>query len=131
MKASNAGAAAENAAREHSERFAAGLKQFNSRLFFDAHETWEEIWLASAEPDKTFLQGIIQIAAAYHHYGRGNLRGTQSLLEAGLRRLGRFAHGHYGIDVESLRDAAREWAAALAAGVDPGSARVPQIRKTK
>ena len=76
MKASNAGAAAENAAREHSERFAAGLKQFNSRLFFDAHETWEEIWLASAEPDKTFLQGIIQIAAAFHHYGRGNMRGT-------------------------------------------------------
>jgi uncharacterized protein len=131
MKASNAGAAAENAAREHSERFAAGLRQFNSRLFFDAHETWEEIWLASAEPDKTFLQGIIQIAAAFHHYGRGNMRGTQSLLEAGLRRLGRFAHGHYGIDVESLRAAAREWAAALAAGVDPGPTRVPQIRKTK
>ena len=131
MKASNAGAAAENAAREHSERFAAGLKQFNSRLFFDAHETWEEIWLASAEPDKTFLQGIIQIAAAFHHYGRGNMRGTQSLLEAGLRRLGRFAHEHYGIDVESLRAAAREWAGALAAGVDPGPARVPQIRKTK
>ena len=131
MKASNAGAAAENAAREHSERFAAGLKQFNSRLFFDAHETWEEIWLASAEPDKTFLQGIIQIAAAFHHYGRGNMRGTQSLLEAGLRRLERFAHGHYGIDVEALRAAAREWAGALAAGVDPGPARVPQIRKTK
>ena len=49
MKPSNAGVAAENAAREHSERFAAGLKQFNSRLFFDAHETWEEIWLAPAD----------------------------------------------------------------------------------
>src|ERR1700676_2924590 len=129
MKASNAGAAAENAAREHSERFAAGLKQFNSRLFFDAHETWEEIWLASAEPDKTFLQGIIQIAAAFHHYGRGNMRGTQSLLEAGLRRLGRFEHGHYGIDVESLRAATREWTAPLAAGDEPGPARGPPIRK--
>src|SRR3984893_11322156 len=130
MKASDTGAAAENAAREHSGLFPAGLKQFNSRLFFDAHETWEEIWLVSPEPDKTFLQGIIQIAAAFHHYGRGNMRGTQSLLEAGLRRLGRFAHGHYGIDVESLRVAAREWAGALAAGIDPGPARVPQIRKT-
>ncbi len=131
MKPSNLAAAAENAAREHSERFVAGLVQFNSGLFFDAHETWEEIWLASPEPDKTFLQGIIQISAAFHHYGRGNMRGTQSLLEAGLRRLARFPSGHHGIDLESLRAAAREWADALAAGADPGRARVPRIRKTK
>ena len=72
---------------EHQEKFRRGVVQFNTRLFFEAHETWEEIWLASPEPEKTFLQGIIQIAAAFHHYGRGNTRGARTLLEAGLRRL--------------------------------------------
>ena len=69
-------------------KFRRGVEQFNARQFFEAHETWEEIWLGSPEPEKTFLQGIIQIAAAFHHYTRGNMRGTRILLEAGLAALG-------------------------------------------
>src|SRR6202163_2712152 len=89
------------------EKFRRGVEQFNTRLFFEAHETWEEIWLASPEPEKTFLQGIIQIAAAFHHYGRGNTRGTRTLLEAGLRRLERFPDLHNELALEALREAAR------------------------
>ena len=40
-----------------------------------------------AGAEKTFLQGIIQIAAAFHHYQRGQFARTRSLLEAGLGRL--------------------------------------------
>jgi hypothetical protein len=112
---------------EHQTRFRRGIEQFNSRHFFDAHETWEEIWLATPEPDKAYLQGIIQIAAAFHHYGRGNAKGTRSLLEAGLRRLERCSPGHFGISMEALRAAASEWVVALAEGRDLGSARIPKI----
>jgi len=112
---------------EHHEQFRRGVEQFNSRLFFEAHETWEEIWLASPKPDKTFLQGIIQIAAAFHHYSRGNTRGTRSLLEAGLKRLERFPAVHRQVALEALRVAARAWAAGLNEGEDPGSARLPKI----
>ena len=118
------------AAREHEMKFRAGLDQFNTGRFFDAHETWEEIWLASHEPEKTFLQGIIQIAAAFHHYQRGNLRGTRSLIEAGLRRLERFPAAHRGIELEHLRGSARHWAAQLGAGHDPGHASLPRIHMT-
>src|ERR1700692_4633943 len=45
---------------EHGDKFQHGIGLFNNRRFFDAHETWEEIWLQSVEPDKAFLQGIIQ-----------------------------------------------------------------------
>ncbi|HEY1865947.1 MAG TPA: DUF309 domain-containing protein [Candidatus Acidoferrales bacterium] len=117
----------ESASREHHAKFRSGLEQFNSGRFFDAHETWEEIWLASPEPEKTFLQGIIQIAAAFHHYGRGNLRGTRSLIEAGLRRLERFPAAHLGIELEHLRGSARHWAAQLGAGHDPGRTKIPRI----
>ncbi len=39
------------------------------------------------EPEKTFLQGLIQVAAAFHHFQRGNCAGTISLLRSALRRL--------------------------------------------
>ena len=112
----------------HRDQFRRGLEQFNAGRFFDAHETWEEIWLKSPEPEKTFLQGIIQIAAAFHHYGRGNLRGTRSLLEAGLRRLAPFPPTHGGIELEVLRVEARYWVITLAAETDPGLQRVPRIQ---
>src|SRR5690348_11981481 len=41
-----------------------GLRCFHSGAFFEAHEHWESVWLAAQEPEKTFLQGLIQVAAA-------------------------------------------------------------------
>jgi predicted metal-dependent hydrolase len=112
---------------EYQAKFRRGLEQFNAGQFFDAHESWEEIWLSSPEPHKTFLQGIIQISAAFHHYTYGNMRGTRSLLEAGLRRVGPFPPQYAGIHLELLREAARSWIAALAAGCDLGGEKVPRI----
>ncbi len=115
---------------EAEENFRRGLEQFNQGRFFDAHETWEEIWLASPEPERTFLQGIIQVAAAFHHYTRGNRGGTQSLLLAGLEKLDRFPKTHRGVRLEELRAAARRWMDALAAGHDPGPDALPRIEQT-
>jgi len=113
--------------KEHQEAFRLGVEHFNERRFFEAHETWEEIWLKSPEPEKTFLQGIIQIAAAFHHYSRGNTRGTCNLLEAGLRRLERFPAAHDQVELETLRVEARAWADGLRSGHDPGHAHLPKI----
>ena len=112
---------------ENSSKFQYGVSLFNSRQFFEAHETWEEIWLQSAEPEKAFLQGIIQIAAAFHHYLRGNSPGCRSLLNAGLLRLTECPSDFRGIALDSLRENAREWTAQLAEGHDPGPSRVPRI----
>jgi predicted metal-dependent hydrolase len=111
----------------HGEKFQAGIEMFNSRRFFESHEVWEEIWLHSAEPEKAYLQGIIQIAAAFHHYLRGNSKGTRSLLNAGLRRLETCPGDFRGIALESLRETAWEWAELLGQGDDPGQERIPQI----
>ena len=67
-----------------------GLRCFHSGAFFEAHEHWESVWLAAQEPEKTFLQGLIQVAAAIHHFQRGNCAGTISLLRSALRRLDRY-----------------------------------------
>ena len=65
---------------------AEGLRCFHAEAFFEAHEHWELIWLAAPEPEKTFLQGLIQVAASFHHFQRDNCAGTISLLRSALRR---------------------------------------------
>jgi uncharacterized protein len=120
-----------NLASQEYDAFRRGVEQFNTRCFFEAHETWEEVWLHSPEPEKTFLQGIIQIAAAFHHYSRGNTRGARNLLQAGLARLARFPDAHRGIELAALRTQAGAWAAALAAGQIPAAETpLPQIKLT-
>jgi len=84
-----------------------GLEAFNAAHFYEAHELWEEVWLATPNPDKMFLQGLIQVAAAFHHYSRANLRGTRNLLQAGLLKLDRFPEVHGGLKIEALREAVR------------------------
>src|ERR1700686_2157081 len=104
---------------EKAEQFKLGLDHFNSRRFFEAHEVWEEIWLVEAEPEKTFLQGLIQIAAAFHHYERRNPSGAESLLASGIVKLLRFPERHRGLSIGELRTAAKKWARLLGAGRDP------------
>ena len=89
-----------------------GVNHFNRREFWEAHESWETIWLAAETDVEQFLQGLIQIAAAYHHVQRGTYRGAIRLFEAGLRRLSGFPPNYCGIDRSGVEQAARrdrEW----------------------
>ena len=92
---------------------AEGLQCYRSGEFFLAHEHWEGVWLTCEEPDKTFLQALIQITAAFYHLQCKNFRGTASLLRAALRRLDAFPATYGGIAVEDLRASVRAWLRAL------------------
>lgn len=95
--------------------FLRGVAHFNAREFWEAHEAWEELWLASESDLVEFLQGMIQLAAAYHHVRRGTLRGAVRLFDAALRRLDSFPLRFCGIDRSRADEAARRhrsWAAA-------------------
>ena len=89
------------------------MRCFHSGAFFEAHEHWESVWLAAQEPEKTFLQGLIQIAASFHHFQRGNFAGTVSLLRSALRRLDGYPEAFAGIAVAPLRAVIRLWLDAL------------------
>jgi predicted metal-dependent hydrolase len=88
---------------------AQGLKCYQNEEFFLAHEHWESVWLISEEPEKTLLQALIQIAAAFHHLQKKNSIGAASLLQAAMRRLDSFPSVYGGVEVESLRKSIREW----------------------
>jgi len=113
--------------QKEAARFRRGVEEFNAGKFFEAHESWEVLWLAAAEPDKTFLQGITQVSAAFHHYTRKNHRGAQSLLKRGLRKLEQFPAGYQGVNLEKLRGELRGWLRAIAKGRDVPAAQQPHI----
>ena len=92
---------------------AEGLRRYNAGEYFTAHEAWETVWLEAHEPDKTFLQGLIQVTAAFHHLRRNNRVGTGRLLHAALRRLELYPACFGGISVMTLCGDIRERIQAL------------------
>lgn len=95
---------------------AEGLRCYRAEEFFMAHEHWEGVWLEAQEPEKAFLQALIQTTAAFHHLQRGNRRGAASLLRAALRRLEPYEVSFGGIRVGALREEIVAWVRALEAG---------------
>jgi hypothetical protein len=102
---------------------AEGLRCYRAKEFFLAHEHWESVWLESQEPEKTFLQALIQTTAAFHHLQRGNRIGTASLLRAALRRLEPYAISFGGVRVGTVRKEIGVWLRALE--TDDASPRLP------
>ena len=96
---------------------AEGLRCYRAGQFFAAHEAWESVWLECQEPEKMFLQGLIQVTAAFHHLQRDNPRGTALLLQAALGRLESYPIRFGGISVTLLCNDIREWIQALETGV--------------
>jgi predicted metal-dependent hydrolase len=105
-----------------------GLRCFHSGAFFEAHEHWESVWLAAQEPEKTFLQGLIQVAASFHHFQRGNREGTISLLRSALRRLDAYPETFSGVAVAPLRAAIRLWLDALETPTPSPLPQLPQLQ---
>src|SRR5438876_12392960 len=81
-------------------RFAEGIKLFNSGSFFEAHEVLEDVWRAAPAAEKRFLQGLIQVAVALHHYSKENRVGTRSLLARARRNLSGYPGEVWGIDLK-------------------------------
>ena len=65
-----------------------GRAAFNRGEYFLAHEMWEELWreLVDAE-QRTFVQGLIQIAAGLHHLQKHRAGPATGLLRKGLAKL--------------------------------------------
>ena len=95
---------------------AAGLACYRNEEFFEAHEHWEDVWNHLQDPERSFLQGLIQVTVAMHHYQRANRAGALSLLERARRRLERCHARFGGIDVATLDANLQAWLRALQSG---------------
>jgi uncharacterized protein len=88
-----------------------GIKHFNERRYFEAHEAWEEIWLHSSGEVKLFYQMIIQAAVALYHYQRRNPRGARGMYNNVMEKLGRLPTTFMSLNLE---DFARQFKAFFA-----------------
>jgi predicted metal-dependent hydrolase len=76
------------------------VEQFNDGYWFESHETLEDLWQVTPLPERTFFQGIIQAAAGFVHFARGEGPGIFKLLDASLEKLREFTPQILGIDVK-------------------------------
>ncbi|MEM7735029.1 MAG: DUF309 domain-containing protein [Deinococcota bacterium] len=51
---------------EHHANWLRGVQDFNQANYWEAHESWEAIWLTVAGDAKHFYGGLILLAAALH-----------------------------------------------------------------
>ena len=95
------------------QEFWQGVEQFNQGQFYACHDTLEALWMEASDPQKTFYQGILQIAVALYHLGNSNWRGAVILLGEGISRLRRYSPNYATIDVEKLLTSSAALLAAL------------------
>src|SRR3989454_6039495 len=81
-----------------------GIRLFNEEYFFEAHEVLEDLWKREHGKPKLFLQGLIQICAAYHHFQNGNLIGAETLLERGARKMRSYPPDYLAMEPTKLLD---------------------------
>ena len=106
-----------------------GAQLFNAGLYFECHELLEGAWRRTAGPEKNFLHGLVQAAAAFYHYEKRNRHGVRTLLDKALRRLDPYPSHFLGVDLDDLRRSLAKWQKFLAAdgAVPPPSTPVIQF----
>jgi predicted metal-dependent hydrolase len=107
-----------NTRRAGDDSFARGARLFDRGEFFEAHESWEERWKVATDPtERGFLQGLIQVAAAFHKLLVMNSEeAALRLLAKGLAKLDMCPARIQEMDLASFRERLHGCARDLAAG---------------
>ena len=92
-----------NEEEKKEQLFFDGLQAYEEKDFFEAHELWEELWSEYYLDDKTFIQGLIQLAVSFVHLGNGNLNGAKSLMKKSGDKFSSYSGLHRGINIDKLK----------------------------
>jgi len=105
-----------------------GIALFNEQAFWHAHEAWEDLWHPAIGDERIFLQGLIQLAAAYHHVQRGTFRGGVRLFDAAFAKLDRFPEDNLGVDRAEAVETARAHRQRIAREEHIDASELPKLR---
>ena len=92
-----------NEKEKKEQLFFEGLRAYEEKDFFEAHELWEELWSEYYLADRTLIQGLIQLAVSFVHLGNGNLKGAKSLLKKSTDKFSSYSGLHRGINIDKLK----------------------------
>ena len=96
-----------------------GIALFNRGQFFEAHEAWEDAWRVETDTTtRSLLQGLIQVAAGFVKWQRGQPRGMASLLERGADKLRRGPTDLFGLNIDELLESVERFKAVAVSMLD-------------
>ena len=111
-------------------RLRGGIRLFNQREFFACHETLEEFYQEADAANRPFLEGLIQLAAAFRMFSDfGETKGPVRMIYQALIRFEKFQPAYLQVRVQDLCQAAEAWAKdAEAAKGPPATEAIPKIQ---
>jgi len=95
--------------REERALFELGVQQFNDGLFFESHDTLEELWTGLRGSSRDFFQGLIQVSVGFYHLTGGNRAGASSMFERSLARFSKYPPRYFGFDLDAHRTQIDAW----------------------
>ena len=93
-----------------------GLELIRAGEYFEAHEELEDEWRDAPAAERDFLQGLVHVAVAWLHAGRGNRPGCERQLEKAACRLDPYRPTHRGVDVDVVLEGVTEAQKVLESG---------------
>ena len=88
---------------------ARGAAIYRQGWFWEAHEEWEGAWLEEEDAPRALLQGLIQVAAAFHKaLVQRQAGGCVRLLTMALEKLAPLGSPCGGVDVAAVRAGAEQ-----------------------
>lgn len=110
-------------------RLREGIRLFNERQFFECHEILEPFYQETDDENKPFLEGLIQLAAAFRLYSEfGETKGPVRMIHQALIRFENYQPTFLHIQVENLSRAAEAWAKAAEGNATELAANIPKIQ---
>ena len=106
-----------------------GIELFNERQFFESHEILEQFYHQTEAAHKPFVEGLIQLAAAFRLYTDfGELKGPVRMIRQALIRFENYQPSYLEIRVRDLSESMEAWAATAAEAGDQSLLTTPKIR---
>ncbi|MEW6605583.1 MAG: DUF309 domain-containing protein [Thermoproteota archaeon] len=89
---------------EKDEAITRAVELFNDEKYWSAHEALEEIWKEASGGEKSILNGMILIAAAFVHDEKDEPEICLSILQRARKKLEGTGGKYHGIDVDRIAD---------------------------
>jgi predicted metal-dependent hydrolase len=87
---------------------------FNRRLFYEAHDVLEDLWLADRHgPEGDFYKGLIQLAGAFVHLQKNRLPPAAALFKLVAANLAKYPARYAQLDLNAVQRLIADWRHAL------------------
>ena len=94
-------------------RLREGIRLFNDRQFFASHEVLEHFYQDTDAKNKPFLEGLIQLAAAFRIFSDfGETQGPVRMIHQALIRFENYQPAFLQVRVKDICQSAEAWAKA-------------------